>query len=74
MKAQELKSWILSCVQDIEFLYQGRHGAICTFSENDFVAGFDRESHSYDNVESLMADKIFNGMSLNQIAEKLEFV
>lgn len=74
MKAQELKDWISSCIQDIEFFYQGRHGAICPFSENDFVAGFDMDSHRYDSVESLMEDKIFNGMSLNQIAEKLEFV
>ena len=37
----------------------------------DFFPG---ESKDYTDIEALMADKIFNGMSLNQIAEELEFV
>ncbi len=74
MKAQELRGWILSLAQDIEFEYKGYHGVICPWNAHSFTMAYAGKDKDYTDIEDLMSDKVFNGMSLNQIAEKLEFV
>lgn len=74
MKPQELKDWILSLVQDIEFNYKDKHGVISPWSVHSFTVGYAGESKDYTNIDELMNDKFFDGLSLNQIAEDLQFV
>ena len=73
MKASELRDWILSLAQDIEFWYKGYHGVICPWNAHSFTMNYAGEDKDYIDIEDLMSDKIFNGMSLSQIAEGLEF-
>ena len=41
MKANEIRDWIDSLTQDIDFEYQGRQGCICPFDRNDISLVFD---------------------------------
>ncbi len=74
MNVDKLRDWILSLAQDIEFDYKGKHGVICPWNVHSFTMAYAGEDKDYTDIEDLMMDKVFNGMSLNQIAEKLEFV
>lgn len=73
MKAEELKKWILSLEQDIEFEYKGIIGSICPFSKNDISLSFLDICKDYEDVDELMEDKIINGKSLNELSEELIF-
>ena len=74
MKAEDLKKWILSLEQDIEFEYNGVDGSICPFSENDISLTFLDISKDYESIEALMSDKVINGKSLNEISGELIFL
>ena len=73
MTSLELKEWITSLVQDIEFDYKGKHGSICPFSADNFSLCYDGEPHNFDNVADLMAAKVICGKSLNDISTELDF-
>lgn len=73
MSASELRNWILSLVQDIEFKYDGIHGVISPTSETELNLFFHGENFYYDNVDDLMAAKVIGGKSLNDISTELDF-
>lgn len=74
MKAEDLKKWILSLEQDIQFEYNGVDGSICPFSKNDISLTFLDISKDYGSIEELMNDKVISGKSLNQISQELKFL
>lgn len=73
MSARELRDWILSLVQDIEFNYEGIHGVISPTSETELNLFFNDENFYYDNINDLMSAKVICGKSLNDISTELDF-
>ncbi len=41
MTATELRAWIDSLTQDIDFSYRGRYGSICPFHREDIALCYD---------------------------------
>lgn len=74
MKADDLKKWILSLEQDIEFEYNNIGGSICPFSKNDISLTFLDISKDYEDIDELMNDKVISGKSLNEISQELKFL
>lgn len=72
MNAKQLKKLILSLTQDIEFEYNGKHGCICPFRKDNISMVYDDTSKDYTDVEYVMTDRVFNGLSLNDICENIE--
>ncbi len=73
MTAKELKEHILSLVQDIEFEYNGKHGAICPFDAHNICIGFDGDEIDCHNIDEVMTSKVFDGQSLSEICEHAIF-
>lgn len=71
MNKQALRQMIDSLLSDIEFDYNGVHGAICPFSRTDIVVGFGDTEVRYSSVDEVMESDIFNGNRLEDICEKL---
>ena len=71
MKANELYDFIDSLTSDIDFEYDGKHGAICPFSRTDISLSYDDEAHDHTSIADVKNDKIFNGKCLNEISEQI---
>ncbi len=71
MKANELYDIIDSLASDIDFEYDGKHGAICPFSRTDISLSYGDEAHDHTSIADVMDDKIFNGKCLNEISEQI---
>lgn len=72
MNGDKLKKLILSLTQDIEFIYNGVHGAICPFNHNKISVAFGDVEVEYDNINDVMNSTVFEGKSLRDIATELE--
>lgn len=73
MKQDKLKNKILSLTQDIEFEYNGKHGAICPFNEHNIHIGFDGDDVECKSIDEAMSSKVFDGKSLSEICEQAKF-
>lgn len=73
MKKDRLKEWISELTEDIEFRYRGEDGSICPISGKDIRLAYAGQTYEADSIEAAMAAKIFNGKSLNEISEQLNF-
>lgn len=71
MKAEDLRDWIDSLTQDIDFEYHGRSGAICPFNRNDISLVFDGEEISVHSVDEAMTEPFIGGHSLTELSEEL---
>ena len=69
MKPDKLTEMINSLTGDIDFEYDGKHGAICPFSRTDISLSYGDEAHDHTSIADVMNDKIFNGKCLNEISE-----
>jgi hypothetical protein len=72
MDAKYLKNLILSLTQDVVFKYNNGSACINPMNINKFEVGFKDAIKMYQDIDDLFADKIFDGKSLNEIAEKIE--
>lgn len=73
MTAQTLYDLIDSLVADIAFSYKGLDGAICPISRASIHIGYGgSEDNEYKSVSEAMSAPLFNGKSLNEIAEQIE--
>ncbi|HAP14781.1 MAG TPA: hypothetical protein DCZ00_06875 [Lactococcus sp.] len=73
MNANRLKIWIDSLTDDIEFSFNGKHGAIMPFNRSNISLGYDGEVTDVTSVEAAMSTPFIEGKNLNEIAEQLEF-
>ncbi|QHQ61383.1 hypothetical protein Ana3638_11870 [Anaerocolumna sedimenticola] len=73
MKPDNLREWIVSLTDDIEFEYLDIFGSICPFSKNNISVTYNGITKDYDNIDEVMTDKFFNGKSLIEISELLIF-
>ncbi len=74
MKSKQLYELIDSLTSDIDFEYDGKHGAVCPFSRTDIDVSYGDEVHSHSSINDVMADRIFNGKCLSEISEQIVFM
>nr|DAD89758.1 MAG TPA: hypothetical protein [Siphoviridae sp. ctWDo30] len=74
MKAQELRKWIDSLTDDIEFSYAGKHGSICPISRAEIYLSYGDATHDAKTIDDAMSVPFFNGKSLNEISDKMELL
>ena len=66
MTAPELRAWIDSLTQDIDFAYRGKFGSICPFHREDIALCYDGyavDAHSVDEAMTLPAN-ITSGVTI----------
>lgn len=72
MKATDLKAWINSLTQDIDFSYKGKSGSICPISRTDISLCYDGRTVDVKSVDAAMSVPFIDGKSLNDLCAQLE--
>lgn len=73
MKKEDLRDWIDSLTQDIDFEYLDVSGSICPFSRSDISLCYGDKEQSFDSIDSLMNEPFFKGKSLAEICHEMNF-
>lgn len=72
MTAQQIKDIIMSFLNDVMLDYPDHDMIfINPFNENKIELSYDDISKTYDNIDDLMTDRIFDGKTLTEIAPQL---
>lgn len=72
MKASDLRDWIASLTQDIDFSYQGKDGSICPISFTDISLCYDGGAVDVQSVDAAMTTPFIDGKSLNDLCDQLD--
>lgn len=72
MTAAELRAWIDSLTQDIDFSYRGRYGSICLFHREDIALCYDGDAVDARSVDEAMTLPFICGHSLAELCEELD--
>ncbi len=76
MTKQILKQIISDCCNDVVFSYYGKSAGI-TSRVNDFVPTFQvwygSETKEYKDIEKVMTDSFFQGKSLEELIDEVDF-
>lgn len=72
MNAQELRDWIDSLTDDIEFQYKGVWGSICPFSRENISVSYGDKERTFSSVDELMDTPFVDGKPMKDICD--EFV
>lgn len=73
MNIQKLKKIILSFTQDIEFDFNGIHCSICPINAKRIILCYNGISKTYKSIDEAMSSTLFDGKSLSDICEQVEF-
>lgn len=71
MSAKNLKKLILEFTADICFDYDNKSACINPWNENKFEVGYGDDVMLFNNIDDLMSATVFDGKSLNEIADKI---
>ena len=71
MNATELREWIDSLSQDIDFEYNGKCGAICPFNRSNISLCYDGNEVTVHSVDEAMKEPFILGRSLSEISNLL---
>lgn len=72
MKAPDLRNWIDSLTQDIDFSYNGKSGSICPISRTDISLCYDGYVVDVQSVDAAMSVLFIDGKSLSDLCEQLD--
>lgn len=72
MKASDLRKWIDSLTQDIDFSYNGKNGSICPISRTNISLCYNGDTVDVQSVEAAMSTPFIDGKSLNDLCDKLD--
>ena len=72
MNAQELRDWIDSLTDDIEFQYKGVWGSICPFSRENISVSYGDEERTFSSVDEVMNTPFVDGKPMKDICDKFE--
>ena len=74
MKVDEIRDWIDSLTQDIDFEYQGKFGCICPFNRKNIALGFDGYEIMVHSVNAAMSEPFIDGHSIEELCSSPDFV
>ena len=72
MTAPELRAWIDSLTQDIDFAYRGKFGSIGPFHREDSALCYDGYAVDAHSVDEAMTLPFICGRSLSELCEQLD--
>lgn len=72
MTASDLRNWINSITQDIDFSYNGKNGSICPISRTNISLCYDGSAVDVQSVDAAMSTPFIDGKSLNDLCDKLD--
>ena len=73
MTVKELKEYIDSLADDIEFWYNGVFGSICPISREEIDLTYGGVTETFASIDALMSAPVLGGKTLNEVAGKLDF-
>lgn len=73
MKAEELRAWIDSLTDDIEFYYKGKHGAICPFNRANISVCYGEDEQTFQSVDDTMNTPFIDGKPIRDICGEFTF-
>lgn len=73
MKASDLRDWIDSLTQDIDFSYNRKSGSICPISRTNISLCYDGAAVDVQSVDAAMNTPFIDGKSLNDLCDRLNF-
>ena len=73
MTKKELRDWIDSLSQDIDFEYKGLQGCICPFNRSKIALGFNGYEVLVHSVDAAMKEPFIDGHSLEELCEDPDF-
>lgn len=73
MNADDLRVWIDSLTQDIDFVYQGVSGSICPFSRTSISVSYGNSEYTFHSVDDAMNQPFILGKPLKDICENFLF-
>lgn len=74
MKANDLRKWIDSLTDDIEFFYNGKHCSVCPISRSEIYLAYGEITYDAISIDDAMNAPIFNGKALGEISELIELI
>lgn len=72
MKAADLKDWINSLAQDIDFSFDGVLGSICPINQSEIHLCYGDVAVTAKSIDEAMMLPFINGQSLNDISDQLD--
>lgn len=72
MKASDLRKWIDSLTQDIDFSYNGKSGSVCPISRTNISLCYDGDTVDVQSVDAAMSTPFIDEKSLNDLCDKLD--
>lgn len=76
MSADELRDEISEQWNDVEFIYNGKQSGISPESHDSvpvYYMWYGNKEKEYSDIDEVMSDKFFDGKSLSEIAEIVEY-
>lgn len=73
MTANDLKRWIDSLTQDIDFVYQGVSGSICPFSRTNISVSYGDDERTFHSVDDVMNQPFILGRPIKDICKNFVF-
>ena len=73
MSEKELRVWIDSLTDDIEFFYLGVWGSICPFGRDDISVSYGDDERTFGSIDDVMNKPFIHGKPLKDICEDISF-
>lgn len=76
MNVEELRYEMAEKIEDVSFVYNGKNSGVMPMFDGtapSFLAWYGDKEKEYSDIDDLMSDKFFDGKSLAEIAEIVEY-
>lgn len=73
MNAKELRDWIDSLTEDIEFNYNGVWGSICPFARDDISVSYGDKEQTFNSIDAVMNEPFIDNSPIKEICEWFKF-
>ena len=73
----ELRAYLLSLVNDVEFTWRGVHGLIIPFSRDRYILSFhdpDDQGTEFHSVDDLLTAPYLDGNSFSDVCDQIDFL
>lgn len=72
MKPDDLRDWIDSLTDDIEFQYLGIWGSICPFNRHNISVSYGDDERTFHSIDDVMNEPFICGKPIKDICEAFE--
>ena len=72
MNANELRNWIDSLTDDIEFRYRNVWGSICPFNRENISVSYGDQERTFHSVDEVTDTPFIDGKAIKDICQQFE--